>query len=207
MKTSKQFTFHSLSDGLTFGVGELPAELRFTPGMFETLWQLQPVDSPTIRLHGRLVKIPRKQQAYGKDYHFSGQTSVALALPDLLTPILAWVRNHIDNRLNGLLVNWYDGRLGHYIGKHRDSRVNIVHRAPIITISFGEERAFRLAPWRQRDRAAVDFSARDGTVFIMPYETNLAWTHSVPASRLRSGRRISVTFRAFVESEPATTKR
>ena len=61
----------------------------------------------------------------------------------------------VDDRLNGLLLNWYDGRLGHYIGKHRDSRVNMIHGAPIVTISLGEERSFRLAPWRRPDQDTV----------------------------------------------------
>jgi hypothetical protein len=31
----------------------------------------------------------------------------------------------------------------------------------------------------------------------MPFQTNAAWTHEVPAFRKWQGRRISVTFRAF----------
>ncbi len=200
MRELSDFTCHSLSDGHIFWVGKLPSALRFTPSTFEDLWGLQPADSPIIQIHGRLVKIPRKQQAYGKDYHFSAQTSEALPIPACLAPLLGWARTTIDDRLNGLLLNWYDGRLGHYIGKHRDSRVNMIHGAPIVTISLGEERTFRLAPWRRLDQDPVDFLARDGTVFVMPYETNLAWTHAVPASRRLRGRRISVTLRAFVES-------
>lgn len=200
MKELRDFTCHSLSDANTFWVGELPSRLRFTPAMFEELWHLQPADSPKIHLHGRLVTLPRKQQAYGKDYHFSGQTSAALPVPEALAPLLTWARDTVDDRLNGLLLNWYDGRLGHYIGQHRDSRVNMIHGSPIVTISLGEKRTFRLAPWRRIDPRAVDFQADDGTVFVMPYETNLAWTHAVPASRRYTGRRISVTWRAFVES-------
>ena len=148
---------------------------------------------------GRRVKIPRWQQAFGKDYHFSGQTSEAAPVPCLLAPLLAWVRQGVDDRLNGLLVNWYDGKLGHYIGPHRDSLINMIEGDPIVTISLGEERTFRLCPWR--GRGFVDFPARDGTVFVMPYGTNLAWTHAVPASRRHTGRRISVTLRGFLEGE------
>jgi alkylated DNA repair dioxygenase AlkB len=199
MRKFPGFTCHTLCGGHTFWVGELPESLCFTAEQFEALWQLQPVDSPTIRMHGRLVKVPRKQQAYGKDYHFSGQTSTALPIPELLTPMVAWARATVDDRLNGVLLNWYDGRLGHYIGKHRDSRANMVDGAPIVTISLGEERKFRLAPWRRRNEDSVEFLADDGRVFVMPYETNLAWTHAVPASRRYTGRRISVTLRAFGE--------
>jgi alkylated DNA repair dioxygenase AlkB len=168
--------------------------------MFDALWGLQPTDYPEIHLHGRRLKIPRKQQAYGQNYHFSGQTSLAQPVPPLLQPLLTWARDTVHARLNGLLLNWYEGSLGHYIGKHRDSRVNMVHGAPIVTVSFGEERIFRLAPWRGSGQ--IDFSAQDGSVFVMPYETNLAWTHAVPHYRRYTGRRISVTLRAFTESQP-----
>lgn len=87
------------------------------------------------------------------------------------------------------------GALGHYIGRHRDSTRNMVEGAPIVTVSFGERRNFRLRPCK--GKGFKDFPATDGTVFIMPYETNLAWTHEVPKSAKLRGRRISITFRAF----------
>ena len=74
-------------------------------------------------MHGRFVKIPRWQQAYGVDYRFSGKVSKALPIPVLLTPLVVWAKNQIDDRLNGMLLNWYDADLGHYIGRHRDSIV------------------------------------------------------------------------------------
>ena len=76
----------------------------------------------------------------------------------ILEPFLTWAKEAIDGRLNGVLVNWYDGSLGHYIGRHRDSRVNMVSGAPIVTISFGEERIFRLAD-RVASRLAESVSA------------------------------------------------
>jgi alkylated DNA repair dioxygenase AlkB len=110
--------------------------------------------------------------------------------------IVSWCKDGIDRRLNGLLLNWYDGTLGHYIGKHRDSTKNMVKGAPIVTLSFGKRRTFRLRPWRTSGEH-VDFDAENGTMFVMPYETNLAWTHEVPTSTRSRGRRISFTLRAF----------
>lgn len=101
----------------------------------------------------------------------------------------------IEPCLNGLLLNWYDGSLGHYIGRHRDSTRNMVKDAPIVTISCGETRTFRLRPWQ--GEGSQDFPATDGAIFIMPFATNLAWTHEVPKTRSAVGRRISITIRAF----------
>jgi len=175
--------------------GHLPSSLVAQDAEFETLWSLHPSEFHEIMMHGRLVTTPRWQQAYGKDYHYTKRTNIALAIPETLQRFLAWGKDRIDPRLNGLLLNWYDGQLGHYIGKHRDSTANMIDGAPIVTISFGEQRAFRLRPWR--GPGMVEFPTTNGTVFIMPYETNLAWTHEVPHSARYQGRRISVTLRAF----------
>lgn len=157
---------------------------------------MHPAEYHVIKMHGRLVPTPRWQQAYGVDYRYTGRTNAALPVTPLLVPLLNWSRDAVDERLNGVLVNWYDGALRHYIGRHRDSTVNLAAGAPIVTISFGEERIFRLRPWR--GRGTVDFAARDGTVFVMPANTNRAWTHEVPPSAKRMGRRISVTVRGFL---------
>lgn len=147
-----------------------------------------------IMIRGKLVPTPRWQQAYGRDYHYSGQDNRALPVPPLLQPLLDW-SHAIHPMLNGLLLNWYDGSFGHYIGKHRDSTKNLHSNAPIVTISFGEERIFRLRP--HQATGMLNIRATDGKVFIMPYATNLAWTHEVTKSTCCKGRRISVTVRAF----------
>ncbi len=120
---------------------------------------------------------------------------MALPVPADLEPFRDWARHAINEQLNGLLLNWYDGQLGHYIGPHHDSTKNMVDGAPIVTISLGESRTFRLT--HPRLKAHKDFFADNGSVFIMPYDTNLAWKHSVPKSTKCRGRRISITLRAF----------
>lgn len=87
-----------------------------------------------------------------------------------------------EPRLNCPLRNRYDGPLGHCIGPHHDHAEDLVEGTPIVTVSFGEERVF---------------PAPDGPVFVMPYDTDLAWKHEVPKSARCRGRRISVTLRAF----------
>ena len=172
----------------------LPEELRFNREQFDAAWDLHPATYAEIMIHGRKVLTPRWQQAFGRDYVFSGQSSRALPVPAIFQPLLAWSQL-IHPKLNGLLLNWYDGQLGHYIGKHRDSTKNLIPDAPIVTISLGETRVFRLRP--HNGKGMIDFEASDGKVFIMPFETNEAWTHEVPKSAVAKGRRISVTVRAF----------
>ena len=175
----------------------LPPELAVPAREFETLWNLHPDRFHEMVMHGKPVKTPRWQQAYERDYQYSGSRNNALPLPAELAPFLSWAQEEIDPRLNGLLLNWYDGGQRHYIGKHRDSIVGLVPGAPIVTISLGDERKFRLRPWR--GSGFKDFAATDGTVFILPFDTNRAWTHEVPASQRQTGRRISITLRAFAD--------
>lgn len=191
-----------LDDGHSFFVGRLPDSLVPTETEFEDLWRMHPEEYHEIKMCGRPVKTPRWQQAYGQDYHYTGRTNAALPVTESLTPFLAWANQAVNPRLNGILLNWYEATLGHYIGKHRDSIKNMIEGAPIVTISLGAERVFRLRPWR-KEGAIIDFPAVNGALFVMPYETNLAWTHEVPHSARCAGRRISVTLRAFHEDPVA----
>jgi alkylated DNA repair dioxygenase AlkB len=178
-----------------FFTGRLPEELLPDERIFADLWRLHPKEYQDVKMRGRLVKTPRWQQAYGQDYYYSGQTNEAKPVPEIVRPLLDWAKNTIDDRLNGVLLNWYDGSLGHYIGKHRDSIQNLIPGSPIVTVSFGDERPFRLRPWK--GTGFTDFAASNGSVFILPWQTNLHFQHEVPASKSWKGKRISVTFRAF----------
>jgi alkylated DNA repair dioxygenase AlkB len=176
-------------------LGALPGEIVTDEGGFERLWSQHPDVFHEIYMHGRLVKTPRWQQAYGMDYRYTGQVNRALPITAEMQPFLDWSRAQVDVQLNGLLFNWYDATQNHYIGKHRDSRQGLVVGAPIVTISLGSARVFRLRPYR--GEGMRDFVVENGSVLVIPWETNLAWTHEVPHRKSDSGRRISVTLRAF----------
>lgn len=198
MKALARMQVHELSVRCQLWHGVLPESVTISVDAFQRLWDLHPSAYPEIKMHGRRVKIPRWQQAYGADYRFSGQVSKALPIPQLLSSLIAWVKKEIDDRLNGMLLNWYDADLGHYIGRHRDSTANMVYGAPIVTISFGESRLFRLRPWsKSTENAKWDFLVRHGSIIVIPFETNLAFTHEVTRTSADRGRRISVTLRAF----------
>jgi alkylated DNA repair dioxygenase AlkB len=199
MKTNLEgFICHQIGADFKFFTGKLSDALLPSVAEFDSFWEIHPQEYHEIKIHGRLVKTPRWQQAFGVDYHYTGRINKAFPVPPVLEPFLRWSRVNIDDRLNGILLNWYDGALDHYIGAHRDSIKNMVPGCPIVTISVGEERIFRIRRWPARVKAEpVDFSARHGTVFVMPWETNQAFTHEVPSSTRHKGRRISITLRAF----------
>jgi alkylated DNA repair dioxygenase AlkB len=191
------FRAQDLGGGCLLYAGRLPLGLLWDGARFEEAWRLRPADRPVIRMLARDVAIPRHQQAYGEDYEFSGKTSVALPVPPILEPLLAWARETVDPRMNGLLLNWYDGP-DEYIGPHHDSTRGMADGAPILTLSFGETRTFRLTKKAPGGGGLTrNFRAADGAAFILPRDTNEAWKHAVPKSARYQGRRISVTVRAF----------
>ena len=142
------------------------------------------------------MKVPRWDRAYGKDYPFSNQVADAHPIPDVMKSYLNWANNFIDARLNGLFVNWHDGQLKHYHGKHRDSTTGLVHQTPILTISLGEERVFRMRHY-PKGNPKHDFVLRNGDFIVIPWDTNQNWTHEIPKFARYKGRRISITMRAF----------
>ena len=84
----------------------------------------------------------------------------------------------------------------------------MISGAPIVTISFGEERLFRLRPWRAVPAdPKTDSVAVNGAVFVMPYDTNLPFTHEVPPSSNKIGRRVSLTLRAFTQGTLQSDRR
>jgi alkylated DNA repair dioxygenase AlkB len=188
---------HRIAGRFPVFTARLPDELRRAgQASFAELWELRPRHFHTITqpFTGRTIPLPRWQQAYGRDYRYSGGVNRALPVPPLLEPYLAWACRHCDARLNGMLLNWYDAALRHYIGPHRDSVVGLIEGTPIVTVSLGATRLFRLRP---KGGEFADFPAADGSVFILPWETNLNVKHAVPHRAGDTGRRISITIRAF----------
>lgn len=166
--------------------------------VFTALWKLRPSEPQKIEVMGWEVPIPRRQKAFGRDYTFSGRTSRAEPVPNLLNPFLEWGRGNVDPRANGLLVNWYDAAARERIGPHRDEIRGLVEGSPIVTISLGAPRIFRLREFR--GSARLDIMMGNGSVLVLPWKTNRGWKHEVLHRADDSGCRISVTLRAFSES-------
>jgi len=175
-------------------VGQLPDWLLPDDEAFERLWCMHPAEQPRIFFGDEVRTSPRWDQAYGHDYAYSGKVSRAVPVSDVLEPYLSWVREAVDPRLNGLLVNWYDAAYEHRIAPHKDSPTNRVAGCPIVTISLGADRVFLLHTKRKPEGVPLTH----GTVVVLPDETNAKCSHSVPHRPEDVGRRISVTIRGFV---------
>lgn len=178
-----------------FTSGKPIANFALDDATFMKIWDLHPTEYHIVKIHGREIPTPRWQQAYGKNYNYTGSKNNALPIPDRLKVFLEWSQENIDKRLNGLLLNWYDGLKSHYIGAHRDSTKDLQEGSPIVTISLGEERIFRMRPYKRK--GFKDIEMRNGAVIVVPWNTNQHWTHEVPHFKKYSGKRISITLRAY----------
>lgn len=195
----RDFVAHELAAGFCLYTGCLPEELRPSPEAFEVLWGMHPTTLADVMTGGQVREGSRWHQAYGHDYRFAGYSSLAKPVPTALRGLLAWAQGAVDSRLNGLLVNWYDAAFEHRIGQHKDSPVGRVVDSPIVTISLGAARTFRMFVRRRW----IEFRKGDGDVVVLPEATNRKFAHAVPHLPGDEGRRISVTIRAFVAANEA----
>jgi len=170
-------------------------EFDFSQDFFQKIWNTHPEKFHTVKMYGKEILTPRWQQAYGKNYSYSGSKNNALPIPDFFKIFLEWSQANIDPRLNGLLLNWYDGQKDHYIGPHRDDTKDLFNDSPIVTISLGQERVFRMRKYGKK--GLKDIIMRNSGVIVIPWNTNLKWTHEVPKFKKYNGKRISITLRAY----------
>jgi alkylated DNA repair dioxygenase AlkB len=166
---------------------------------FNSLWNIHPETYGTIKILGKEISTPRWQQSYGRDYRFTGMNHAALPVPELLDPFLEWANSLGYGTFNQVLVNWYaNGH--HYIGKHRDSESQLVPQSPIISISLGATRTFRIRNYATND-IIMDLSVNNGDVVIMGGNFQSELTHEIPKiSGMKGegvGPRINITFRQF----------
>lgn len=171
-------------------------EFNFSDDFFQKTWNIHPEKFHTVKMYGKEILTPRWQQAYGKNYSYSGSKNKALPIPDSFKKILEWAQVNIDSRLNGLLLNWYDGQKDHYIGPHRDDTKDLFNDSPIVTISLGQERVFRMREYGKK--GFKDIIIKNSGVIVIPWSTNLKWTHEVPKFKKFNGKRISITLRAYL---------
>lgn len=175
--------------------GELPNGI-YTDN-FNDLWNLHPKKYGQIKLFDRIVDCPRWQQTYMRSYWFSGINHECLPLPDEFKPYLEWANSLGYGEFNIALVNWYEDG-GQYIGRHADNEPQIVPNSPILSVSLGCARTFRIREKNTND-IVKDIEMPHGTVLIMGGEMQKHFLHEVPKVTGKKakeiGKRINITFR------------
>lgn len=122
------------------------------------------------------------------------------SLPQELEPFLGWDNQLISNiQFNQVLVNWYANG-NHYIGAHSDNERELVEHSPVISISLGQERVFRV---RNKITSEVihDIPMAHNSYLVMCGKMQSKYLHEVPKvdglKGSRMNKRINITFRVF----------
>jgi alkylated DNA repair dioxygenase AlkB len=138
---------------------------------------------------------PRLQQAYGKDYAFSGTISKALPIPEIFVGLIEYMNMRYSRNFNMLLINWYlTGE--NYIGMHSDDESKMTPDSPVITISFGSTRDFVLKNKTTNEKIMIPMTNND--VLVMGGKCQKTHRHGVPKRLRVKSPRISVTLREFI---------
>jgi len=197
---------------------KLSPEHSLSSDGFRELFDAQPEEHAKVMMRGSLVAVPRKQQAYGRAYAFSGvDHAAATQVPRYVEQL----QQHINELLsaencprelseyrfqpNGVLVNWY--RNGHdYIGPHRDEtrelqKLGDSERCLVVASSHGTERVFRVRD-ASSNKAVLNLPLANNTLCVMGGEMQQRFKHEIVRVNGVKGEalgpRISITFRQFV---------
>ena len=199
---SNEFTpkVYKLDDECWIEQDCLPSSLKEIYN-FDDLWRLHPEEYGTVSYMGKVVKTPRWQQTYLKDYYFSGCVHKALKLPVEFQPFLEWANTIApDNvKFNQVLINWYANG-NHYIGPHTDDERQLVELSPVLSVSIGQERIFRIRN-KATNEIVMDIPMPSDTYLMMCGKIQKKYLHEVPKVSGKKGdemgKRINITFRVF----------
>uniref|UniRef100_A0A7S4DRY1 Fe2OG dioxygenase domain-containing protein n=1 Tax=Lotharella globosa TaxID=91324 RepID=A0A7S4DRY1_9EUKA len=181
---------------------------------FKELWDSHPTEYNEIMMHGRMVKIPRWQEAFGQSYTFSGSTAVARRhVPKAVATCMTRVNRLVSCfAFKMALVNWYAPQ--HYLGPHHDDARQLVDFSPIVSITWGQTRTFRIKrnPKKECEGSKnISLDLRTGDLLLMSWGLNKTHKHEVTklakGRQVAAGGRINVTLRAFKASLESHTGR
>ena len=129
----------------------IPPGCRLSPTAFRALWAKAPTERNNIRMYGKVLKEARATQSFIRGYRYANVDHPAASdtVPEELAPLSAWVQRNLAPdtvAFNQVLVNWYDPARGDYIGPHSDNTDGMTPGAPIVSVSYGGTRRFRVSP-------------------------------------------------------------
>jgi alkylated DNA repair dioxygenase AlkB len=168
--------------------------------LFKELLQNIAWTSDTVKIYGREIITRRKVAWYGDqafDYRYSGHSRIALPWTKNLLEIKRLTEEQCGTGFNSCLLNLYhEGTEG--MGWHSDDESSLDPRAPIASLSFGENRRFlfRLKTDHQQKKELV---LENGSLLLMDAKSQRFWQHCLPVSKKISAPRINLTFRVMMK--------
>lgn len=153
-------------------------------------------EAKAIKIFGKEVMQPRLMAWYGEPdavYTYSGTTFRSKAFVPALLKIKEDIEQFTNNKFNSVLANLY--RNGQdSMGWHSDDEPELGRNPLIASVSFGEERVFKLRH-RKDKTVKLDVPLPHGSLLIMSGAMQHYWQHSLPKSAKVLAPRINLTFR------------
>ncbi len=105
---------------------------------------------------------------------------------------------------NVCFLNRYDDQRNH-LGWHADDSPEMDHDHPIAVVSLGAEREFWWKPKSHKGEIPPEWRQKlaHGSVFVMPAGFQRDYLHRIPKCDHAVGVRVSLTFRRYIDKEPA----
>lgn len=149
----------------------------------------------TIKMFGKLVKIPRLQSWHGEP-HCVYQYSDLTLKPQPWTPLLKQIKRDCElctgAKFNSVLANWYrDGQDS--MGMHADDEPELGPEPVIASVTFGQTRPFVLKHIHTNEKHVI--SLEHGSLLIMAGKTQQYYHHGINKTKKALSDRINLTFR------------
>ena len=159
---------------------------------------MHPSDYGKVTLWGKTSDTPRYVQSYGSDYTYTGMNHQGIAIPPSLFQLKEWLENRYGS-FQQVLLNWYEN--GHkYIGSHADNEPQIKKRSPIVSITLGATRKFRIRKNKTKE-IVYDLDIPDRTIVVMCGKFQEELKHEIVKVNGEKGEqvgpRINITMRQF----------
>lgn len=165
--------------------------------LFQGLLEQTPWRQDAIRMHGRLLPVPRLQAWYGEaaaKYGYSGLQLDPLPFTPLLLQLKAQVQEIVGHEFNSVLLNQY--RNGNdSVSWHSDNETELGADPMIASVSLGCERRFELKHRTRKELKKLALPLTDGSLLFMGKGVQQYWSHQIPKQPGTVGVRINLTFR------------
>lgn len=151
-----------------------------------------------IFIFGKWHKVPRLMCWYGDIdayYRYSGVDHQPLPWTLELQQINKQLERQCGCMFNSVLANLYrDGKDS--MGCHADDEKELGVNPVIASLSFGDERLFRLH--HKNSKETLDIALSHGDLLIMSGSIQKHWRHSIPKTRQPKQPRINLTYRKII---------
>ena len=169
--------------------------------LFSFLMKTTPWRQDEIKIFGKSILQPRLSAIYGDhgiSYTYSGLKMPVNSWTEELEVLKDKVEGKSQSQFNLVLINLYrDGNDS--MGWHSDDEKELGKNPMIASISFGENRNFKLRPKKNNpDGQSFSINLESGSLLIMKAETQHFWQHSIRKSKKVLGPRINLTFRKIL---------